>query len=174
VIQEEQEVFDATPYLKLIIDKDGRWFQNGAEIIHPAVRRHFMGLLERTADGGYRIRSGREVCRVEVEDAPFVVTAIGGDERRGLTIVLNDDTAEPFHPDTFWIGDANVPYVKVKDGTFHARFSRSAYYRIAEFIHSTDDETFFLEVGGNRTKVRCASKGAVERGPGVCSEETSP
>jgi uncharacterized protein len=159
VIPDEMEVFDATPYLKLIVDKDGRWFQNGAEIIHPAVRRHFMGLLERTADGGYRIRSGREVCRVEVEDAPFVVTAMTGDAKEGLNLVLNDDTSESFDPEQCWIGAQNVPYVSVKAGAFHARFSRPAYYQLTDHIESDDDETFFFVIRGARTRV----KGAGER-----------
>src|SRR4030042_4546514 len=58
----QQNMRNVTPYLKLVIDKDGRWFQNGAEIINPEIYKYFNELLEKTSDGGYQIRSGHEFC----------------------------------------------------------------------------------------------------------------
>ena len=72
--------FDVTPHLALFIDKEGKWFQNGLEIIHPGVKRQFSDALERTSDGGYRIRLGREICDVQVEDTPLVVSRINGNQ----------------------------------------------------------------------------------------------
>lgn len=154
MIHDDTQFFDATPYLKLTVDKDGRWFQNGAEITHPAVRKHFMGLLERTVDGGYRIRSGREICAVEVEDTPFVVTATMGDREAGLSIALNDDSSEPFDPELFWIGKENTPYTRIKGNAFSARFSRPAYYQLTDFIEADNEEDFFFVIRGVRTRVR--------------------
>ena len=73
---EDLACFDVSPYLRLFIDKDGKWYQNGVEIIHPGVLRQFMEALETDSDHHYRIRIGREVCSVEVEDTPFVVTGV--------------------------------------------------------------------------------------------------
>ncbi len=152
------ELFDATPYLKLTIDKDGRWFQNGVEIIHREIYLDFTRMLERAPDGGYRVRMGREVCGVDVEDAPFVVQSVS-DEEAGIVLELNDATREQFHPESFWIGDEHVPYVQVKDGLFHARFSRPAYYQIAEHIVSEDDgKTFCFVIDGCRTPVNRKGK----------------
>ena len=150
-----EQVFDATPYLKLFIDKDGRWFQNGEEIIHTAIYGQFCAMLEKTADGGYQVRMGREICGVEVEDAPFVVKSVIENAQGEISIQLNDRTTEPFDPDGFWIGKENVPYCSVKDGSFHARFSRPAYYQIAHYIDSDPQgEEFFFRVNGKRIPVK--------------------
>lgn len=149
------QVFDATPYLKLFIDKDGRWFQNGKEIIHKAIYRQFCAMLEKTPSGGFQVRMGREVCGVEVEDAPFVVRGIIEDSDGGISVQLNDGTTEPFDPADFWIGKENVPYCKIRNGAFHARFSRPAYYQIAQHIESdAQSESFFFELDGRRTPVK--------------------
>jgi hypothetical protein len=150
-----QQVFDATPYLKLFIDKDGRWFQNGKEIIHTAVYREFCAMLEKTPDGGYRVCMGKEICGVEVEDAPFVVKSILEDSGGNISIQLNDGTKEPFDPHSFWIGEENVPYCNVKGGAFHARFSRPAYYEIAQHIENDGQgNEFFFQMDGERIPVK--------------------
>ncbi|MEW6115188.1 MAG: hypothetical protein AB1664_23865, partial [Thermodesulfobacteriota bacterium] len=106
----EDELFDVTPYLKLVIDKEGRWFQNGAEIIHPEIYAHFYRALEKASDGGYVVRMDREICRVEVEDAPFIVVGVTLDPSGDLIIHLNDGSEEPLDPEQFWINRDNVPY----------------------------------------------------------------
>jgi len=149
------EVFDASPYLKLVIDKDGRWFQNGAEIIHPEIYRLFNELLEKGSDGGYLIRMGREICKVEVEDAPFVVKRLIEDNDAPILIELNDGTQEAFDPKSFWIGEKNIPYSRVKNGIFHARFSRPAYYQLARHIVTDEnEEAFFLLLNGERVPIK--------------------
>jgi len=151
---DSRDVFDATPNLKLVIDKDGRWFQNGAEIIHPQVYCQFCAMLEHSPDGGYQVRMGREICRVEVEDAPFVVQRVEDPDDNGISILLNDGTTERFDPEQFWIGAHNVPYCTVKQGRFHARFSRPAYYQIAQYIEQGEKENeLFLVVGIRRIRI---------------------
>ncbi|MBI4962685.1 MAG: DUF1285 domain-containing protein [Desulfomonile tiedjei] len=149
------EVFDASPYLKLFIDKEGRWFQNGAEIVHPEIYRLFNQALEKSPDGGYLVRMGQEICSVEVEDAPFVVKRMIEDDHDRLLLELNDGTQEPFDPKTFWIGEQNIPYCRVKNGGFHARFSRPAYYQLARHIVTDEDEKeFFLLLDGERVPIK--------------------
>ncbi len=150
----DEKLVDVTPYLKLVIDKDGRWFQNGSEIIHPEIYKYFNGLLEKATDSEYRIRMNNEICRVEVEDAPFVVQAVHEVEKATICIRLNDGSEEPFRPELFWIGKDNVPYCHVKNGSFHARFSRPAYYALAPYIVADADErNFFLHIDGQRTLI---------------------
>ncbi len=149
-----EALVDVSPYLKLIIDKDGRWFQNGLEIVHPEVYRYFNQILEKAPDGVYRIRTASETCRVEVEDAPFVVQRVLEDREGCLHIHLNDGSVEVLNPQSLWIGEKNVPYTLVKDETFHARFSRPAYYMLAEYIVSDErEENFYLEINGDRSPV---------------------
>jgi uncharacterized protein len=150
-----EEVFDASPYLKLVIDKDGRWFQNGAEIVHPEIYRLFNQMLEKTPEGEYLVRMGREICTVEVEDAPFVVKRIIENDHEQLLLELNDGWREPFAPKCFWIGEQNIPYCSVKNGTFHARFSRPAYYQLAQHIVTDETEKeFFLLLDGERIPIK--------------------
>ena len=132
------DIFDVSPYLKLVIDKDGRWFQNGAEIIHPEIFRMFTGLLEKTADGGYIVQFGREICRVEVEDAPFVVQCVNEEAEGRIVVQLNDGSLEPLDPERFWIGSENVPYRK-RRYISRGCVSRPAYYQLARYIVSGDD-----------------------------------
>jgi uncharacterized protein len=149
----QDQVFDASPYLKLVIDREGRWYQNGAEIIHQAIYLTFCNALEKTADGEYRVTLGRETCRVEVEDAPFVVQRVDEGDDGKLYLLLNDRTSEPFEPEKFRIGDSDVPYTDIKDGRFHARFSRPAYYQLAEHIVFDDSGKAFFSLDGMNVPV---------------------
>lgn len=148
----DQSVFDVSPFLRLFINKEGKWFQNGAEIIHPRIRRHFISLLQKSPEGRYYLRMGREVCDVEVEDAPFVVVSVWEDQGQSLQIELNDGSLEQFHPDRSWIGKENIPYCMVRERAFHARFSRPAYYQLARYIMS-EGEDFFFVIAGERFPV---------------------
>jgi uncharacterized protein len=151
------KIFDATPYLNLFIDKEGRWFQNGVEIVHPLIYKQFNLMLEKSGDREYLVRLGREICRVTVEDAPFVVQRVSEQDEGMLALELNDGTIEPFSPEDFWIGDENVPYVEVKQGAFHARFTRPAYYQIARYITWDDaEDRFCFTVGNSRMPVKNA------------------
>ena len=148
-------IFDTTPYLKLVIDKEGRWYQNDAEIIHPEIYVFFNQALEKTSDGGYQIRVGREICRVEVEDAPFVIRSVLETDDGQLLLVLNDSTMEPFKPECFWIGGRNIPYTEVKKGAFHARFLRPAYYQLAKYIVNDEEGMeFYFAIGGRKIPVK--------------------
>lgn len=148
----DEMTFDASPYLELYIDKDCRWFQNGKEIIHTGIYRMFNSLLEKTPEGEYRIRKGQEICRVEVEDAPFLVMRLDQEQNGDLYISLNDGSSEPLDADHMWINSTNIPYCLVKGRGFHARFSRPAYYQLAEFIVEDRGE-FFIEAEGKRFPV---------------------
>lgn len=152
-MDKHEEFFDASPYLKLFINKEGKWFQNEKEIIHPEIYKQFNGMLEKMPDSTYRVRMGREVCKVEVEDAPFVVVTVATSEE-GLLIELNDGSSEAFNPHGFWIGKDNVPYCLVKKGDFHARFSRPAYYHIAKYISPSDNERFSFVIDGERIEIK--------------------
>ncbi len=158
--EEPQQIFDASPYLKLKIDKDGKWFQNGAEIVHPEVYQVFCKALERSPDGGYRVRIGQEICDVEVEDAPFIVQRIIEPDTPGEPpeLELNDGTTEQLVPERFWIGDENVPYTYVKSGDFHARFTRPAYYQIAKHIKEGEESDQFFFTFGDRS-IRIETRG---------------
>ena len=80
----------ASPY-ELRIDRDGKWFHEGVEIIREEIRNLFSRNLARNKDGGYCVRIGGDECSVIVEDAPLVVTrATPTQDGDGLVLLMND------------------------------------------------------------------------------------
>lgn len=161
--QSEPLFFDATPYLRLFIDKEGKWYQNGAEIIHSGVLNQFLEALEKDQAGGYRIRIGREVCAVEVEDTPFIVLRVVKQDNGELSLELNDGGHENFKSDSFWINNQNIPYSMVKNGEFPARFSRPAYYELAKWVvFDEEKQTFFLDINGELKPIKTEASSCID------------
>jgi hypothetical protein len=134
------------------IDRDGRWFYNGREIIHPAVLRVFNDGLFLGEDNNHYLRVEDDVARIEVEDTPFVVRRVEPVEQEGVltgfTAALSDDTQEPLDLDTLEINRRNVPYCRVKRG-LKARFTSQAYYMLAEYIQYDEArDAYFIRVDG--------------------------
>jgi hypothetical protein len=140
----------------LRIDKDGRWFFQGEEITHRKTYLLYSRSLTRDKSGQIILRVGREQCPVEVEDAPFVVTTVefipyGLDGQEAIWLTLNDETREKLDPATLRIGPGNIPYCKVREGMFEARFSRNAYQLLVPHIqHDEKENRFSLSL--NKTK----------------------
>jgi uncharacterized protein len=136
----------------LRIDKEGRWFFQGEEITHRKTYLLYSRSLTRDESGRVVLRIGGEQCAVAVEDAPFVVKSIeyvpfGLDGEEAIWLTLNDETREKLDPETLRIGGENVPYCKVREGVFEARFSRNAYQLLTPHIHHDEKENrFFLSL----------------------------
>ena len=144
------------PPCNIRIDKEGRWFYQGAEIIHKAIILHFYANLELDDQGRVIIHWRGERCVVEMEDAPFVVMRTikipSSRNDESIKILLNDENLEELALDTLWIGEGNVPYCLVRGGVFVARFSRNAYYQLAQYFEedrSTQDR-YYISLGGRR------------------------
>ncbi len=136
------------------IDKEGTWYYQGLPIIHPEIYRYLNQHLERDEKGNYRVRIGDDMCCVDVEDAPFVVTYLRLDRSPPgprFMITLNDGTRETLQIETMSFGDRNVPYCLVKGRWFKARLSRASYYELAKHIeYSEDTDEFFIMVNGTK------------------------
>lgn len=158
-----RHIEDVTPYCRLRIDKEGRWFYEDSEIIHPAIYQYFNRCLSRDDSGRYIIRTENQMCAVEVEDAPFVVVRVIREQlSRGepgvFVIFLNDGTGEALALDSLWVGAHNVLYCRVKGGIFHARFLRPAYYQLTEFVeHEEESIRFYIPQGEVRNYIRIQS-----------------
>jgi hypothetical protein len=138
----------------LRIDKEGRWFFRDAEITHRKTYLLYCRNLTRDESGQIILRIGREQCRVEVEDAPFVVKTLEfvpaeGRELKSIGLILNDETHEELYPETLRIGPGNVLYCRVRSGKFEARFSRGAYQLLFPYIqHDQKANRFFITIDG--------------------------
>ncbi|MBN2844636.1 MAG: DUF1285 domain-containing protein [Deltaproteobacteria bacterium] len=136
------------------IDKEGVWYYNGAEMFRKDIVNLFYEGLKRDESGQYRIELGDDQCFIEVEDVPFVVKAVdkSGSRVKGtetIEIYLNDENSEKLDLSSLRVGKDNVLYCTVKEGEFDARFSRAAYYQIADFIdHDKEKDSYFIELNG--------------------------
>lgn len=137
------------------IDKEGKWYYNGAEIIHRKIFLLFNQLLKRDQEGNYLIEDDKQLCYLDVEDAPFVVTALTySSSPPSFSIILNDETVETLMPDTIRIGKNNVFYCRVKGGRFEARFSRQSYYQITKYVDFDEKGgEFFLALGSKKYRL---------------------
>lgn len=118
---------DVTDSCRIRIDKEGKWFYEDREIVNPVVLLAFCNALEKDDQGRYRIILQSEICYVEVEDTPFVVASIRGDQDTELLTLLNTGDIHKLDPNTLSIGKDNVMYCLLPDG-MKVRFTRAAYY----------------------------------------------
>jgi uncharacterized protein len=137
---------DVTESCRISIDKDGKWFYQGREIVNPLVLENFCNALEKDEQGRYRIVLEQEVCYLEVEDTPFVVTSLRGEPETGLSVLLNTGMLYELNPETLCIGDNNVMYCTLPHG-MKVRFSRAAYYILALMMEEDErgDIVFRME-----------------------------
>jgi len=143
----------AGPECRIRIDRNGGWFYNDLPIVNRAIYLFFNQHLEPDGAGGYRLHVNGETCPVTVEDTPFLVTDVRRETdlesgHDALYIRLNDETTEQLDPSTLWIRPDNAPCCRVKQGRFPARFTRPAYYRLAEHVVEHEDGRFSIPLNG--------------------------
>ncbi len=141
----------------IYIDKEGRWFHKGVEMIRREFVRSFYHQMELDDVGQYIIYWGGKRCYVDVADTAFVVRRVSPlneetGKRAGFLLNLSDDTEEELRPDTLYMGEENVLYCRVKDGIFPARFNRAAYYQLAAHIEAVGGD-YVLPVNGRKFKI---------------------
>ncbi len=123
---------DGAPRYELRIDAEGRWFHEGVEIVHDDIRRLFYESLVRRENGDYYVEMANDEFPVIVEDAPLIVIRVTKSPDGDLMMLLSDGSATKLNPRALTF-EARVPYCVVRDN-IEARFSRPAYYQLAEFI----------------------------------------
>jgi hypothetical protein len=134
---------------KLSFRADGRWYADDEPVTHERLARLFSRYIRRKPSGGYEIWiDERYHADVEVEDTPYVVTAVEADAHGAFWVDLNDGTTELLDATGLEVGGGNVLSCRVKGGAERARFLRSAYYQLANFIE---------EVGPGRFALRCGT-----------------
>ena len=126
--------------------RGGRWLHEGQPISRPEMIRLFANILRRERDGSYVLVTPAEKLDIDVEDAPFVATAMtseGAGVDRRLAFQLNTGDiviADSEHRLRFEPDDAGVaPYLHVRNG-LEARLTRSVYYELAALAIEADGE----------------------------------
>ncbi|HEY9162590.1 MAG TPA: DUF1285 domain-containing protein [Desulfomonilia bacterium] len=136
---------DVSATTRIRIDREGRWFYEDSEIIHPMVLKVFCDALEIDDQGRYRIIVENELCHIDVEDAPFIVRTIRGDCEHGLELLLNNHRTAPLDPGTLFFGRDNILYARLADGIV-VKFSRAAYYQLALMMEENENGGICLKV----------------------------
>jgi hypothetical protein len=147
------------PPCMIFVSKDGKWYHEGAEIIHRAIFLWLIQSLEKTGDGLFIVHLNNQKCYLEVEDTPLVVQKVdliqnGPEGQADIQLTLNDESQEILDPETLRISAESVLYCTVKKGEFPARFLRPAYYQITENITEDDADGFLLSLNNKKYPIR--------------------
>ncbi|MCX8071949.1 MAG: DUF1285 domain-containing protein [Candidatus Binatia bacterium] len=147
--------FWAIPSAKLVFGKDGRWYADGEPVTHERLARFFTRYLRRKpGQDGYEIWvDERFHADVEIEDTPYVVTAVFPSESGQLCVRLNDDSIETLDAQGLTVGSDGVVRCSVKEGRERARLLRAAQAELASYLEEHDG-TWCLHVGDRHYPVR--------------------
>lgn len=143
------------PPCHIRVDREGVWYHKGAEMFRREIVELFYEHLRFDEEiGKYVIEMENDRCFIEVDDTPYVVRAVNrnGSREKGnetIEVVLNTKECEPLNLSHLRQGKENVFHCTVKEGRFPARFSRPAYYQIAEWIEFDEEkDAYFIRLNG--------------------------
>jgi hypothetical protein len=141
------------------VDREGRVFHDGTEVVDPATLRFFLLAMKRTEDGRYLVVCQGEQNWFEAEDTPFVVLrlhlTLDGERLWAAQLGLAGEYREPLDPDGLE-SEADRLYCRVRGGAFRARFGRTAMQQISPFLGETDGG-LALVLGGSRHAIRAVT-----------------
>jgi hypothetical protein len=145
------ETSTSLPPCMIYVAKDGKWYHQGAEIIHRPIFLWMIQSLEKNEEGVFIVHLNNQKCYLEVEDTPLVVVRAdfvqeGTGESELIRITLNDESQEELDPETLRVSPENILYCTVKNGQFPARFLRPAYYQIAQNLEEGEAGKFVLSL----------------------------
>jgi uncharacterized protein len=146
----------------IYVDEEGEWFHQGNRIIREDILELFYDGLSLSAHGEYLIEWRGSRCLLEVADTPFVISRVdlttGTAFRQRILLTLRHLTnAETLEPETLQVGDQNVLYCRIRSGRYSARFSRPAYYQLAEWIQEDpDSKEFYIELNEKKYFIGCS------------------
>jgi hypothetical protein len=138
------------------VDRDGRVFHDGTEIIDPAVLRFFLRAMTRTEDGRSLVLCQGERNWFEATDTPFVIQrvrlTVEGGVLQAVELCFPGDYREPLDPRTLE-AERDLLFCRVRGGVFRARFGRVAVQQLAPFLVAAGEGSALL-LAGARHPVR--------------------
>lgn len=121
------------------LDREGRFWHEGAEITHAGFRRALLRWLDRLPDGRPILRlDERRYAYIDVDDACLVVTSVRWDHDRAIA-TFNDGTESELDYASLGVGAGDALYCAARDGVLDARLTTAAYYALAERLEEADD-----------------------------------
>jgi hypothetical protein len=127
------------------LDREGRFWHEGAEVTHAGLRAAFFRWLDRNPDGRWVLRlDARRFVYLDVDDAPFVVASLRWEGDRAV-VRLSDGGEEPLASDTVRLAGGTA-YATVK-GRFDGRFSTAAWNALSERLIERDGRPYLRADG---------------------------
>ncbi len=116
------------------LDRQGRFWHEGAEVSHEGLRRALLRWIDRLDDGRPILRLDEQrYAYLEVEDTPLLVISARWKGDR-VSLLLNDGEEEELAYDSLSTGEDDALYCRVRNGRLEARITTPAYYVLAERI----------------------------------------
>jgi uncharacterized protein len=144
----------------IFVDAEGDWYHDGNRILRENIIALFLQSLSLNPSGKYEIQCNQERYELEAADTPFVVSRVDRElsadsgKEEILLRFRHLSQVEPLDSSSLTVGKGNILYCTVRNGRFPARFSRPAYYQLAQWIEE-DSETcrFVLILNGIRHSI---------------------
>jgi uncharacterized protein len=147
------------------VDREGDWYYQGNRIIREDILGLFYENLQLGPDGRFLIEWRQTRCLLDAEDTPFVISRVDrsrkadSNEEIILLSLKHLSLPDTLDPTDLHVGEDNVLYCRVLSGRFPARFSRPAYYQLAEWIEEDPGTgVFYLEINHERHMIRTAGE----------------
>jgi hypothetical protein len=141
---------------RYLVDREGRVFHDGTEIVDAPTLRFFVRAMTRTDEGRWLVPCQGERNWFDAGDTSFVVQRLGLTLEAGhlvrVDLVFAGEAREPLDPGTLE-SDGGALYCRMKRGDFRARFGRVAMQQIAPFVVD-DDGAPAVVVAGARHRIR--------------------
>nr|WP_281417055.1 DUF1285 domain-containing protein [Kistimonas asteriae] len=137
----------------MVIRRDGSWHYMGSPIGRASMVRLFSTIMRHDDDDCYYLVTPVEKVRIQVEDAPFVATAVdaeGTGQNQVLTFTTNVgdtvrlDSGHPFRVDLDPESAEPSPYILVRD-RLEALVHRNIFYQLVEMadIQPMEDKDWY-------------------------------
>lgn len=138
------------------LDREGRFWHEGAVVTHRGFQLALLRWLDRLDDGRSILRlDEKRYAYIDVEDAELLALSARWDGDRVL-LTLNDESEEELAYDSLSVGAGDALYCRVRGGRLTARITTPAYYVLAERIE--DGPTgFSLRAAGGTHPIRPAA-----------------
>jgi hypothetical protein len=140
------------------LDREGRFWHEGAEVTHPGFRRALLRWLDRLEDGRPILRlDEKRYAYVDVDDAHLLATSARWDGDRAM-LRFNDGSEEELDYRHLEIGAEDALYTTARAGRLTARITTRAYQVLAERLEQLRDGTYVLAARAAKHPIRPRSR----------------
>ena len=134
------------------LDKQGQFWHEGRRVTHEGLRQALFRWLDQHADGRYVLAlDAQRFCYLEVEDAPFLVTAISPvtpeKSDSPLQLMLNSGQSVPLKLSSLELRGPGALYARVGPRALLARFLPAPYHQLLLAATPLDHDRYLLQIG---------------------------